>query len=349
LVKIGVDILGGVYEGSRMSAGGIRSVTEGEFPANGSSRQKLEFALKYAALAPAAGTWQSWDFRVAEKHLELVAKDDPALAAIDPEGRELMIGCGAALLYLNLALKHFGCLGRVALFPDLGEPALVARVHFGFCRERDTQEKLLFKAMAGSRADVSPKVATPVSETMLAALSHAVAGERGWLDFVQSEMSRQHVLKITLAKDRHSTHFDRSRARPASTAAGGHTSRWPLPFFDFGGRDVDSWNVAVAPVRQPSVPAATLAIVKTKTDDKRGWLEAGQTMARTVLQAQSLGLSWAFFHPVRRREMREALRMRVGHKGFAQVILRFGSLTAGEMVQLTVPGDRHGIIPVKPI
>jgi hypothetical protein len=313
------------------------TVTEGDFPANGSSRQKLEFALKYAALAPAESNWQSWDFRVADNHLELVAKDDPARDAIDPDGRELIIGCGAALMYLNLALKHFGCLGRVALFPDLGQPALVARVHFGFCRERDTRENLLFKAMTGSRASVLPRGETPVSETMLAALRHAVAGERGWLDFVQSEMSRQHVLKITLANDRRWMNFDRLRSRPTSVASAGHTPRWPLPLLAIGGRDVDSWNVTVAPVRQPSVPAVTLAVVKTKTDDKRGWLEAGQTMARTVLQAQALGLSWAFFNPVRRRIAREALRLGVGHKGFAQVILRFGSLTAGEMLRFTAP------------
>jgi hypothetical protein len=71
--------------------------------------------------------------------------------------------------------------------------------------------------------------------------------------------------------------------------------------------------------------------VKTKTDDKHGWLEAGQTMARTVLQAQALGLSWDFFNPVRHREARAALRLGVGHKGFAQVILRFDPLVTGEM------------------
>jgi hypothetical protein len=37
---------------------------------------------------------------------------------------------------------------------------------------------------------------------------------------------------------------------------------------------------------------------------------------------------------VRRREAREALRVGVGHKGFAQVILRFGPLVAGEMVSV---------------
>ena len=89
----------------------------------------------------------------------------------------------------------------------------------------------------------------------------------------------------------------------------------------------------------PSVasPLATLAVVKTKTDDKHGWLAAGQTLARAVLQAQALGLTWAFLNPVRRREAREALRTGIGHKGFAQVILHFGALLAGPPVQPALP------------
>lgn len=283
-----------------------------QLPANASPRQKLEAILKYAALAPTERPWQRGTFRVQDTHLELVAQGDPARVAADPDGRELMIGCGAALLYLKLALKHFGCLGRVALFPDLGEPALVARIYAGSCHERNPQEKFLFQAMTESRTNRSPLGGTPVSETMLAALSHAAAGERGWLDFIQSETSRQHVLKITLSSDKF-----------ASREGGSEFGR---PDED----DLADWNRAVEPRPQRAIADATLAVVKTKTDDKHGWLEAGQTMARTVLQAQALGLSWAFFNPVRRRAAREELRLGVGHKGYAQVILRFDPLTLGE-------------------
>jgi hypothetical protein len=306
-----------------MSASRIWNATEGDFPANGSPRQKLEFAIKYAALAPTENDLRPWHFRVSDAELELMARPAPASEAIDPDGRESIIGCGAALLYVKLALKHFGCLGRVALFPDLDQPALAARVHFGFCREREAQEKLLFEAMSESRANVSPLGEIPVSETMLAALGQAAAGERGWLDFVQSEMSRQLVMEIRLAADRLRINFDHSRR-----ARG---------FFSFGGRTPDSKTAALEPVRQLPVPAATLAVVKTKTDDKHGWLAAGETMARTVLQAQALGLSWGFYNPMRRREAREALRMGVGHKGFAQIILRFGSLMAGELGRQAAP------------
>jgi hypothetical protein len=89
-----------------------------------------------------------------------------------------------------------------------------------------------------------------------------------------------------------------------------------------------------------------LAVVKTKTDDKHGWLEAGQTLARAVLQARALGVPCAFLNPIRRREAREALRMGVGHKGFAQVILRFGSQTAGDMIRLaSTPGASPAVFP----
>lgn len=292
-----------------MSASRTWNISEAEFPANESPRQKLVFALKYAALAPTQDGWQPWHFRMEETYLELLTKSKPALEELDPDGRELTIGCGAALQYLKVALKHFGCLGPVDLFPDLGNPALVARVHFGGGGERDPQEKLLFAAMTDARPSNSLPDGVPVADTMLAALSHAVAGDRGWLDFVQSEVSLQHVLNVTPPDD-------------GSVVAA-------RPLFDRGFRRTEAWNEAGEPA---SASDTTLAVVKTKTDDKHGWLAAGQAMARTVMLARALGLSWAFFNPVRSREARAALRMGVGHKGFAQVILRFGSFMTGDAI-----------------
>lgn len=313
------------------------SVAEADFPSNGSPRQRLGFSLKYAALAPTESNRQPWEFRLTDTHLELLAKEDPALELIDPDGRELLIACGAALHHLKLALKHFGCLGRVELFPDLDQSGLVARIHFGFSRERDAQEKLLFEAMTARNANLAFVAETPVSEMMLTVLSRAVATERGWLDFAQSEASRQRVVEIVRADEQPGLHLNRPRPLPMNLSADGPASRWPKPLFAFGGRNVDSQSVMMAPGRSLAIPPAILGVVKTKTDDKHGWLAAGQTLARVVLQAQVLGLAWAFFHPVRRREAREALRTGVGHKGFAQVILRFGPLSAGETVRLNVP------------
>ena len=229
------------------------------------------FALKYAALAPVESGWQPWHFRMTDTHLELLAKHSPAREEADPDRREFVIGCGSALQYLKLALKHFGCLGRVEPFPDLGQPALVARVHFGFGRERDAQEKLFFNAMTRSRTNRSPLGGTPVSETMLAALSRAAAGERGWLDFVQSETSRRQVLKITLAGNQWRVSFDRPDIQSTNASVEENTSRRSQPFSTFGGHNADGWNMTE---HHSEFSTATLAVVKTKTDDKH-WLAGG--------------------------------------------------------------------------
>lgn len=307
--RMAKDMLGSLYP---MSASSISRLTAEDIPASTSSRQKLESALKYAALAPTENGWQPWYFQLADTYVELMTKKNPAREAVDPERREFMIGCGSALLCLKLALKHFGSLGRVALFPDLSQPALVARIHLGFSGEQGAQEKLLFRAMAASRTNVAPLAETPLSEMMLEALGQAAAGGRSWLDFIQSEMSRQQVMKTTLPDGQRWPNL-RSSTRLS---------------FSFGGRNIRLWDGAIEPAQPPAVSTVTLAVLKTKTDDKHGWLEAGQTMARTVLQAQALGLSWGFYNPVRRREAREALRIGIGHKGFAQVILWFGDRNA---------------------
>src|SRR5882724_3829504 len=288
-----------------MSTHKVLGVCETDFPANGSPRQKLEFALTYAALAPTEAGWQPWYFQIGEAHLDLMAKQDVTREKADPDRREFIIGCGSALLYLKQALKHFGCLGRVELFPDLGQPALVARLHFGSGREREAREKCLFDAMTEHRPNGSPLGEPPVTGAMLTALGHVAAGERGWLDFAQSEISRRQVLEVAQAAGPRST----ERVSLPQAAAERQVARWPRLVFSFGGRGVDVRNEPVeAPGIPPDVATATLAVVKTKTDDKHGWLEAGQTMARTILQAQALGMSWAFVDPVRRREARAALR-----------------------------------------
>jgi hypothetical protein len=310
---------------------------EGDYPANGSNGQKLEFAHKYAALAPTEGNSRSWDFQVEDAQLELLALDVPALEEVDPDRRESLISCGAALLCLKLALRHFGCLGRVALFPELDKPALVARVHFGFCRERDAREELLFETMNGSRAKVSSSDETPASPATLAALSQAVSDERGWLDIAQSEASRQRVMDIRLPGEPAGMNFGGLSNRPMNATAEGYGSRSPRRFFVFGGRARIPREPTFELVSLPAAPAATLAVVKTKTDDKHGWVTAGQTLARTALEAQALGVSWGFFNSMRRREARAALRMGVGRKGFAQVILRLGSRASAETARSAAP------------
>ena len=114
-----------------MSASSSQRISDADFPPTGTPREKMLFALKYAMLEPTGIDWQPWEFQVEDSRINLIARNPSERNPVDPEGRELMIGCGSALLHLKLALKHFGCLGRIELFPDMDQPALVAVIHFG--------------------------------------------------------------------------------------------------------------------------------------------------------------------------------------------------------------------------
>ena len=83
----------------------------------------LRFAVEQAVLAPSSHNSQPWTFRVDEDSVDLFADPSRKLSAADPEGRELVISCGAALVNLELALAHKGRKADVAFLPDSEEPA----------------------------------------------------------------------------------------------------------------------------------------------------------------------------------------------------------------------------------
>jgi len=273
-----------------MSVSHTWHVADAEFPVNGTTREQLGFAVKYAYLAPTQSDWNPWEILLHDSHLDLSASGEAELDDEDYDPRELMIRCGVALQYLKVALKHFGSLGRVETFPDLDRRSLVARIHFGNARERDARETSLFEAITASR-DHHPFLGDrSLPNDTLHALSRAVLVDRAWLEWTQSETSRQRVLEFTLAND---------------------------PSHQFSASDI------------------TLGVIKTKTDDERGWLAAGQAVALAILHAQAWGIGWSFFHRMPDPGAREALRSGVGQKGFAQFVLRFGSILPPQLIQLS--------------
>lgn len=99
------------------------------FPARGSSREKLHFALNAAILAPSGHNTQPWLFRLHEDYVDIRADRRRRLPVIDPQDRELTISCGAALFNLRVALEAHGLGCRVHLLPEEADSDLLARVH----------------------------------------------------------------------------------------------------------------------------------------------------------------------------------------------------------------------------
>jgi hypothetical protein len=250
-------------------------------------------ALKEAAAAFSPDEWQPWRFRIQDRLAELFMGQE---ITDDAESREGMIRCGMALQTLKLSLQRQHCLGRVNVFPELDQPRLIARVHVsepGGGSRRD----------AGGPADSGPP---------LTLIQTAAAGQRCWLELAQCERSRKHLAELA-GTDGHwlfRITGATGGARPARRSNEGK--------FSLGLR----WRPPLSP---PGVPEATseFAVIKTKTDDKHGWIAAGQTIALLLHTASQVGVACTFFmDSVRKVSTRHKLRMTIGHKGFGQAIVQ---------------------------
>jgi hypothetical protein len=74
---------------------------------------------------------QPWSFTADGRMISLYADLGRGLPVADPDGREMMISCGAALFNARLALRSLGYVPQTSVLPDPAEPALVARLRWG--------------------------------------------------------------------------------------------------------------------------------------------------------------------------------------------------------------------------
>jgi len=250
------------------------------------------------------------------------------------DDRDLLIQCGEALFHLKLVLQRFGRIGQVQLFPNLDHLSLVARIPCELNCDTDVLESLAMNELFRHRHEFISVAEAPVSNQILARLAMVGTNGRAWLDFSQSGLSRQQLCDIETSnhsceEDLPQTAATGPRLREALTEA--------LGFFGIG--RIGSLLLGT-PTRNPIVDSTdkapdgvkaihemgSLAVLKTKTDDRFGWLTAGEVMERARLEAQTLGVSSQVFDQAfQERRPRQELRNIIGRKGFVQAIIGFGS------------------------
>src|SRR5919197_4730231 len=103
----------------------------------------VQFAVEAAVWAPSVHNTQPWWFGSAgpervstagwtmSRRVSLHADVDRRLDVADPDGREMLISCGAALYTLRVAIRDLGHDPEVTVLPDADRPSLLADVRFG--------------------------------------------------------------------------------------------------------------------------------------------------------------------------------------------------------------------------
>jgi hypothetical protein len=277
-------------------------------------------------------------FRVAGDILELRADRSRALRVVDPNDRELVISCGAALFHVGVVLRHFGTMPRIERLPDRRDPDLLARVYLGGPRERTSEDEALFQAIPGRHTYRRRFEDRCLPEGFGSTLELAARSEGAWLHVFRTAEARKGVADLVAEADRLQMSMGPFRDELASWLRSNHSNRRDgMPGYALGlGSFKAAWGPALlrrfdvgrgraARDRQLVADAPMLALLGTGGDTPYLWLVAGEAVARVLLRAQVSEIAASFFNqPIEVPELRQRLQTLAGRGGFPQLLLRFG-------------------------
>jgi len=298
---------------------------------------ELRALLEYAILAPSSHNSQPWLFALGAEHIDLHADRARALPVVDPDDRELVMSCGAALFHLRAAARRFGFAPDVTTFPRPDEPDLLARLRLGPRRAASLEDIALFDAMPRRHTSRHVFAEAPLPLDLIGELTRAAAEEGCWLHLVTPE-ERIVVADLTAEGDRQQA---RNPSFRRELAAWMHTNRSRshdgMPGYALGMGDVASligplivrtfdWGKGrAAKDRELAAGAPALLVLGSASDEPAAWLTAGQALARVLLRATVEGVSASFLNQAIEVDwLRVRLREHLLLPTAPQIILRLG-------------------------
>lgn len=286
--------------------------------------------LAAAVQAPSSHNTQPWLFRVGATSVELLADRRRALPVNDPDHRELVISCGAALLNLRIAALAAGVVCDTRLLPDSAEPDLLARVTLTASSPSPDAGGLAVE-VSRRRTVREPFADVPLPRDAVAALAEAAAQEGAWWVVLADEAQRLAVADLVAAGDAAQWADPRWRAELAAwmhpyragdglamPALVAPVARLVVRTFDLGKR-------VGAKDRVLATSSPLLAVLGTNGDGPSDWLAAGQALQRVLLTGCGRGLQASYLNqPVQVATLRARLQRLAGHPGHPQLLLRLG-------------------------
>ena len=252
----------------------------------GMARRVLELACR----APSVHNTQPWWWRIVDDAIELHADRTRQLPVADPDGRSLVLSCGAALHHACVAATALGVPASVVRHPDDQDPDHLATLRLGDAEPTaaDLQAVGVLEARCTDRRRFT---SWPVPEERLAALA-ATATAPGAL-----------VVPLTDVTARFRTELLVRQAMSSQEAEGSYAEeqrRWiDRSAVDGVPSAAVAKQVRAHADRFNGLPSGTevvegsdgLLVVCSETDEAAGWLAAGEALSQVWLAATVEGLS----------------------------------------------------------
>ena len=315
----------------------------------------VEYVVAKAVWAPSVHNTQPWRFTARGQQISLYADAQRQLHVVDPDGREMMISCGAALVTAQVALRSLGYLPQVYLLPDPGRPLLIAQVNWQRRAACTESEQQLFGQVRRRRTHRGGFDLVPLPPGLLAALRQCAARYGAMLRVVADD-GRRAALAAAVETAEHVQQLDSERVRelarwapaPGSVRADGvpptsYPARAEHTDPDFPGRDFAhgrGWGLPPPSTALRFRSAGVVALLTTVHDRPADWINAGQALQRILLTASTCGAAAALHtQPLEFGWLRELIRTRVSDGAYPQLILRFGMVSQAAVSVRRSPDD----------
>jgi nitroreductase len=251
--------------------------------------------VRTACRAPSIHNTQPWAWRlVGADTIELHADRSRQLSETDPDGRALVISCGAALHHLVVAADGFGLVADARTLPQSPDSDFLAEIHLA-PGEFDAVSLDMMDALENRQTDRRGFTGWEVPEGRLRHLADAASGwgaqtmpitEPGLAArtraFVEEARAEQRQNRKVVLEQWDWINHSPDDGVPGSSA---------LPHRREGDpRDADRFDNR--PVRGGHTTSSdALMLVFTSGDDQAAWLASGQTLSALWIRATYDGIS----------------------------------------------------------
>lgn len=289
----------------------------------------IQMVLALASRAPSVHNTQPWRWLVGTDSLHLYADTDRQLPNTDPDGRDLILSCGAALNHCVIAFAAVGWRAKVARLPNPADPNHLAAIELSRA-SADALDIALAAAIPRRRTDrrYYSSWSVPVGDIAVMAARAARNGvtlcqvedtdnlHKIVAQSVLGHMTHDYLVELTEWSGRYASAAGvPARNTPASDPAAGLPSRL------FAGP-----VLAMPAGTSPAKDNAVVLALGTRADDQLARLRAGEATSVVLLTATSMGLSSCpVTEPLEIADTREAVRSQIfGESNYPQMLLRIG-------------------------